>query len=521
MKKFVFLGLVLFYFKSIAQHSDCITALPFCSGPAQTTATVKPGDGNVPNETILSCVDNEYYSTWYTFTVSSNGYFRFVLTPVNPNDDYDWALFNTTGYTCEDIPLFSSLLVSCNSYGSFGVNGPTGISTALGGVGNQNGPGSTNGPPFNADLYVNAGETYKLMVSNWSQSTQGFKIDVSSSTAEDVYTNIGITNFNNQEVCLGNTPDQIDVDFVGTAFGLLKYDWQPANIFVDPSVQDPVFNSNLTQTTEVTLNLTNGPCTFEQTRTIYVGNVEYNKENQNQNICKGENTVLGIEFTGVELPSGLKYTWSPSNLINNPNLSNPTSIPLTDTTQFYFTIQNGPCPIVYDSLLVMIHHDTVNANFYYQINDNEDTRAIEIDFINLSFGNIKNEWRFGDSSAISTVENPIQHPFPGYDSYEVMLAVQSASSFCVDTIRKILEFPEIIFPNIITPNNDNLNDILKIKGLKFGIGLKIYNRWGKKIFETEDYLHNWNAENIPDGMYFYEFFDKNNQITKGWMQILR
>ena len=73
----------------------------------------------------------------------------------------------------------------CNSYGVAPPepNGATGISTANGGTGNSNGPGNLNGPPFNADLLVEAGETYALVVMNWTNSLEGYAIDFGQSTA--------------------------------------------------------------------------------------------------------------------------------------------------------------------------------------------------------------------------------------------------------------------------------------------------------------------------------------------------
>jgi len=53
-----------------------------------------------------------------------------------------------------------------------------------GGVGNSNGPGDTNGPPFNGDINALAGETYVLMVSDWSSTPDGYTLDFSASTAE-------------------------------------------------------------------------------------------------------------------------------------------------------------------------------------------------------------------------------------------------------------------------------------------------------------------------------------------------
>lgn len=127
----------------------------------------------------------EQNSVWYTFTVQTPGELSFTLTPNNLNDDYDWGLFNITDGGCAGVTLQdgSSPEVSCNSWGTFGVNGATGISTDQGGSGNSNGPGNLNGPPFNGDLPVTVGETFALVVMNWSNSQFGYSIDFGESTA--------------------------------------------------------------------------------------------------------------------------------------------------------------------------------------------------------------------------------------------------------------------------------------------------------------------------------------------------
>src|SRR5690606_12572207 len=94
-----------------------------------------------------------------------------------------WILFNMTDATCEDLALNPTLVVGCNTFGLFGANSTTGISSANGGTGTANGPGDLNGPAFNADLNVEAGETYVLMISNWSATTNGYELDFGASTA--------------------------------------------------------------------------------------------------------------------------------------------------------------------------------------------------------------------------------------------------------------------------------------------------------------------------------------------------
>ena len=63
----------------------------------------------------------------------------------------------------------------------------------------------------------------------------------------------------------------------------------------------------------------------------------------------------------------------------------------------------------------------------------------------------------------------------------------------------------VIIPNVITPNGDGANDFFEIKGLEDvpGKNIYIFNRWGRKVFESPDYQNNWNAPGLEDGVYFY------------------
>ena len=50
-------------------------------------------------------------------------------------------------------------------------------------------------------------------------------------------------------------------------------------------------------------------------------------------------------------------------------------------------------------------------------------------------------------------------------------------------------------PGAFTPNNDNLNDVFRIK-YPFEVrkfSLVVYNRFGEKVFETNDMTKGWNG----------------------------
>ncbi|MCB0516369.1 MAG: gliding motility-associated C-terminal domain-containing protein [Chitinophagales bacterium] len=69
-----------------------------------------------------------------------------------------------------------------------------------------------------------------------------------------------------------------------------------------------------------------------------------------------------------------------------------------------------------------------------------------------------------------------------------------------DTVLKI--------PNTITPNSDNKNDTWVIGNPEnLALSVKIYNRWGNLLYESDNYNNSWNGiyngNPLPQGTYYY------------------
>jgi len=76
---------------------------------------------------------------------------------------------------------------------------------------------------------------------------------------------------------------------------------------------------------------------------------------------------------------------------------------------------------------------------------------------------------------------------------------------CEDEVNLKSNDCQIEIPNIITPNGDGSNDKFVIDGLEFfpNTQVIIYNRWGKKVFESLNYQNDWGNSSISDGVYYY------------------
>lgn len=88
----------------------------------------------------------------------------------------------------------------------------------------------------------------------------------------------------------------------------------------------------------------------------------------------------------------------------------------------------------------------------------------------------------------------------------------------------------IQFPNIITPNNDGLNDYLSVLTISNEINPQylsytIFNRWGKIIYQNSPITAPWdgntNGNPAPAGTYFYSVQYLENIIKNGYVLLVR
>jgi len=77
----------------------------------------------------------------------------------------------------------------------------------------------------------------------------------------------------------------------------------------------------------------------------------------------------------------------------------------------------------------------------------------------------------------------------------------------------------IAIPNIITANNDNINDSYFIKNLQPNTQIFIYNRWGSLIYSEKDYKNNWKPDESA-GTYYY-IIKTASKTYKGFLEIIK
>lgn len=114
------------------------------------------------------------------------------------------------------------------------------------------------------------------------------------------------------------------------------------------------------------------------------------------------------------------------------------------------------------------------------------------------------EWNFGDGNTATGYL--ASNTFPGPGQYCVTHTV-SSSYGCSDRSEKCVIITSqfnLYIPNSFTPDGDGINDVWKpvIRGKFTKYSLQIYNRWGERVFFTDNPEIPWIGE-VQDGDYYF------------------
>jgi gliding motility-associated-like protein len=285
------------------------------------------------------------------------------------------------------------------------------------------------------------------------------------------------------------------------------YNWN----FGDAStstLQNPQHQFSATGVYNVTLIATDAnTCKDTLILPIVIDTVYNFKVNANQSSCtKGKQFALKAE-------GGTIYIWKPSEMVSNANIPNPTTSP--DTTTNYevliglLTINGDTCSETLHTKIIVSNIDTNN----YIISAKPDTFFVGEE-TQLTFSSNQTyfyEWYPTETLNNKTIANPIAKPISD-TWYEVKTSDSLGCSYSKKVFVKVFSNscaePNIFVPNGFTPNNDNVNDVLYVNGNYIEtISLKIYDRWGEKIFESDNKSFGWDGtfkgSNADAGVYGY------------------
>ncbi len=228
-------------------------------------------------------------------------------------------------------------------------------------------------------------------------------------------------------------------------------------------------------------------------------------------ICFGDTAVI----TAVNLLEGpdIDYSWEPVNqILSRPDSSSIIVAPQTDTEFRVTTVNDSGC-ISRDTALIRVSNlnpQTVSATA------SRDT-IVRIESLQLfgtpDTGNYSYWWspnkNIAQPDAAVTSASPVNSKYITFTVTDNRFEQCSYTDSVLITVNELICEPPVVYiPNAFTPDGDGLNDRFHVRGTHIKeIDLKIYNRWGEKVFETQNPNEGWDAthkgKEVESGVYVY------------------
>jgi gliding motility-associated-like protein len=114
--------------------------------------------------------------------------------------------------------------------------------------------------------------------------------------------------------------------------------------------------------------------------------------------------------------------------------------------------------------------------------------------------------------------------YDGIPPGRYIVEVKDSLGCSIESLARVPMDQSIYVPNIFTPNDDGANDVFFIRNLPTEDGkakLIVSSRWGKEVFNTDNYKNDWAGEGAADGIYFYQLQVGSGKPLTGWVEILR
>ncbi|MFT6707856.1 MAG: gliding motility-associated-like protein [Flavobacteriales bacterium] len=313
------------------------------------------------------------------------------------------------------------------------------------------------------------------------------------------------------------------------------------------STEDPLITTPGNEYSGIwTVTVSNGICDATTTTEVIVGVLPDVTANSDCNgaICLGETcTIIGQEVAGTSVT----YNWSssPANCLPAGILGSTFDFTPTEAGDctFYYSVSAGNCTSAIDSVVISVSGTPVTVLDEFTIEPTDSITNVSLiinDIFNVGLpfevslvtpaGNIQGTVVVNSGGTMSY--NP--NGFAGVASFVYELCVNCDSELCTTGIVNINVVDESCrVPNIITPNNDGMNELLIINCLETtpfpNAEMQIFNQWGDEVFYAKPYTNNWDGtfdgngnSDLPDGTYFYIFkLDSNAEVDKGHITLFR
>jgi len=283
-------------------------------------------------------------------------------------------------------------------------------------------------------------------------------------------------------------------------------------------------------TTTYYLKVTGGGCVALSSITVNVSFIELT-EPPPYTICFEDSIQISI---GTDC-SNCHYQWSPTESILGETDSRTIWINPYENTTYTVTVTNEFGCTAVGNITVIKRTNTFPEEVVAWCDKNRIIYGDSTYLHATTFGSPGYNYQWIPTTGVVSPNSPNTLVYPVVTTIYTCIVTDQYGCPKSDTVLIIVDAtlcdePYIFVPNAFSPNGDSKNDILYVRGdyiEKFTF--RIYDRWGEKIFETQDLNEGWDGtykgKISPPGIYDYYLevhcVDQQYYLKKGNITLLR
>ncbi len=292
-------------------------------------------------------------------------------------------------------------------------------------------------------------------------------------------------------ICIGDSVLLINSFQYGT-----NYQWSPSTGLSCSTCASPMANPTVTTTYIVSID--DGPgCHDEDTLVVTITSGVAATISNDTSVCPGSTVQL---LAG----GGSAYHWFNDAALSSLVIPNPIATPVQTSTYSVIVSLPGCMPDTVNVTVTILPLPTIDAGDDQTIiNGNSiliDATSNAVSFL----------WQPGIGLNDSTILKPLASPT--ITTTYIITVDNGVGCLATDTVVIMVEDgiePLLFFPNAFSPNGDGINDLFDYFNFGFEkVWLRIYNRWGNLIYETDLAHDGWDGtlDDLPCSMGVYVYY---------------
>ncbi len=289
--------------------------------------------------------------------------------------------------------------------------------------------------------------------------------------------------------------DTVPILLVGNTNGTAsEFIWSSDSNLSDTlnlTLQDSTLNITNPQNGYYYFSATNGVCSLLDSVQIDYTTILFELSAMDS-ICAGD--LSTVVATNLNPTVSLSYSWSPNSIIPNPSNSNTVLVQPSFSQNVYLTASANGCAVD-DSIFISVSAidplSVIASASQYIV-----APGSTVTLFGAPSGLLSYSW-----SPITGLSNAENQQTNAVIDETIIYTLTVSDGICtrsdtteVKVYEIICEDPYVFIPNAFSPNGDNNNDVLYVRGLFIEkMIFRVFDRWGEMVFESEDPAIGWDG----------------------------